>query len=143
MMSGVHCGSIPLLKNMRSHKDAVLFHIQCTQLQALAHCRMKEKELLLTLLMVFPADKRSSTHHTHSLAALISALVSSQLPFSNRIAVLKIFPLKHRSSSSLSQIPFCSFVLMFIISLYEFALSKGLFAISSIGSVITTLVTPF
>lgn len=40
--------------------------------------------------MVFSADKRSSTHHTHSLAALISALVSSQLPSSNRIAVLKI-----------------------------------------------------
>lgn len=40
--------------------------------------------------MVFPADKRSSTYCTHSLAALISALVSSQLPSSNRIAVHKI-----------------------------------------------------
>lgn len=88
MTSGIHCASIPLLKNMGSHKDTVLFHIQCTQLQALAHCKMKYKEF--TLLMVFPADKRSSQYHTHSLAALISALVSSQLPSSNRIIVQKI-----------------------------------------------------
>lgn len=40
--------------------------------------------------MIFPPEKRSSTYHTHSLATLISAFVSSQLPSSHRIPVQKI-----------------------------------------------------
>lgn len=145
MKNDIHHQYVSSLRK-KSHNDTVLFRIQYTKSQTGMTQDETGENAPHILDGISYCQKVSYISHNYPLAAVTFGFISNWLPSSSVIPMRKIlFPqiqvvfLSHKSHFVI----LCSHPLFCSVPLYQFTLSEGLFAISSVESVISMLITSF